>query len=133
MFIGGDGRQRLVDDAQQRIVVAGHRKGKTPGLHGREVRQVYVVQVISADQVMGIDRIAQVDIGLAESHGAHRRQCRRKQLDLRPGIELLHAVFGQVVIQHHQPLAGQCRVAHRREIGARDQHRLIDRVRAGHL
>ncbi|MNL39528.1 hypothetical protein D3C87_1618120 [compost metagenome] len=82
---------------------------------------------------MGIDRIAQIDIGLAESHGPHRRQCRGKQLDLRLGIELLHAVFGQVVIQHHQPLASQSRVKHRRGIGAGDQHRLIDRVGTGHL
>ncbi|MNQ54268.1 hypothetical protein D3C85_683330 [compost metagenome] len=82
---------------------------------------------------MSADCIAQIDIRLPESHGAHGPQRRRKQFDLRPWVELLHVLLRQVVIQHCQALAGQRRVQRLRGVGAGHQYRLIDRIGAGHL
>ncbi|MNT98313.1 hypothetical protein D3C72_2408690 [compost metagenome] len=59
---------------------------------------------------MGTDGIPQIDISLTERHRAHGGQCRWEEFQLRAGIELLHAVLGQVVIKRHQPFAGQRRV-----------------------
>ncbi|MNN12341.1 hypothetical protein D3C81_1253280 [compost metagenome] len=107
MFIGRDHRQRLVDDVQQLRVFAAHRECKTTGLHRRKICQLYIAQIVFADQVMGTDGIPQIDISLTERHRAHRGQCRGEEFQLSAGIELLHAVFGQVVIKRHQPFSGQ--------------------------
>ncbi|MNL31980.1 hypothetical protein D3C87_1538010 [compost metagenome] len=132
LFIGRYRRQCLVDDAQQCRVVAGDGKGEATGFQRRKIRQLHVVQVVFADQVMGADRIPQIDIGLTESHRPHGPQSRREQFDLRLGISLLHIVFRQVVIQHRQALAGQLRVQRLRRIRAGHQYRLVDRIGAGH-
>ncbi|MNF81252.1 hypothetical protein D3C84_635150 [compost metagenome] len=110
VFIGAHRRQRAVDDAMQGVVVAGHRKRKATGLHGRKIGQLHVVEVILADQVMGADRVAQIDVRLLERHGPHRAQGGGKQLHAGLGIERLHPVFRQIMVQRRQPFAGQVRV-----------------------
>ncbi|MNC63196.1 hypothetical protein D3C75_1132970 [compost metagenome] len=82
---------------------------------------------------MGADRIAQVHIRLAEGDGPDSRQCRGEQLNLGLGIEPLDVLFRQVVVEHRQALAGQCRVQHLECINAGHQYRLIHRIGAGHF
>ncbi|MNF82240.1 hypothetical protein D3C84_645420 [compost metagenome] len=109
-FIGRDRRQRPVDDALQLEVVEVHRKRKTPGLHTGEIRQLNVVEVIFADQVIDADGVPQIGVRLTKRNGAHCAQRRREQLHIRLGIKSLHLLLGQIVVQHRQPFTGKVRV-----------------------
>ena len=88
-FTGRNGRQGGVHNTQQPGVIPFKGEGKRGDFHAREVSQLHVVQVISVDQVIGADEIAEVDVCLAEGHCADRGQGGRVQLQDGLGVKRL--------------------------------------------
>ncbi|MNP14003.1 hypothetical protein D3C76_1063110 [compost metagenome] len=82
---------------------------------------------------MGADRITQVHIRLAKGDCANRCQRRGEKLNLGFGIKLLHALFGQVVVERCQALVSQRRVQCLERVNSGHQYRLIHRIGVGHL
>ena len=70
LLIAGDARHGRIDQPQQTRVGVMHGKRKGMAFKAGEILEVHVVQVVFVDQVIGTDRVPQIQVGLTKRHGA---------------------------------------------------------------